>query len=431
MLHDNLKINEKGILQFAGRDTVELTEKYGTPLMVLDEDRIRNNCKVYKTAMEKHFGVGSMPLYASKALCFKGIYKIAKEEGIGIDVVSTGEIYTAVAANFPMEKAFFHGNNKTDDDVKYAIEKKVGFFVADNIEELDAIDFYAQKANIKQKVLLRLTPGIDPHTHKSICTGNIDSKFGQAIGTNQADFITVYALSKKNIDLKGFHCHIGSQIFECEPFMEAADIMLDFIAEANKKYGFLAEYLNLGGGFATRYVESDPIIDYDQNIAKISQHVKSQCKKYGLKLPKILMEPGRSIVANAGITLYTVGSVKEITGFKNYVSIDGGMTDNPRYALYQSPYTVLIANKASEKPSYRCTIAGRCCESGDLIQENTLIAKPKRGDILAVLVTGAYNYAMSSNYNKIGKPPIVMVAKGEDYLAVRRETREDLTKLDI
>jgi diaminopimelate decarboxylase len=431
MLHDNLKINEKGNLEFATCDTTVLAEKYGTPLMVMDENKIRSHIRTYKNAMEKYFGKDAMPLYASKALCFKGIYKIAKEEGIGIDVVSSGEIYTAVLADFPMEKAFFHGNNKTDEDIRYAIENKVGFFVADNVEELDAIDYFAKQAKIKQKVILRLTPGIDPNTHKAVCTGNIDSKFGQAIGTNQADFITVYALSKKNIDLKGFHCHIGSQIFEINPFVEAADIMLDFVADINKKYGYMAQYLNLGGGFGVRYTENDPVIDYENNIAEISEHVKKQCEKYGINLPIILMEPGRSLVADAGITLYTVGSVKEIPGFKNYVSIDGGMTDNPRYALYQSPYTVMVANKALQKADYRCTIAGRCCESGDLIQEDILLAKPVRGDILAVLVTGAYNYAMSSNYNKIAKPPIVMVSDAGDYVAVRRETREDLTKLDL
>ncbi|NLL56214.1 MAG: diaminopimelate decarboxylase [Clostridiales bacterium] len=431
MIHDNLKINDKGNLAFANCDTTTLAKKYGTPLMVMDEDRVRSHIRTYKNAMEKSFGAKAMPLYASKALCFKGMYKIAKEEGIGIDVVSSGEIYTAVLAGFPMEKAFFHGNNKTDQDIKYAINSKVGFFVADNIEELDAIDNYAKIANIKQKVLLRLTPGIDPDTHKAVCTGNIDSKFGQAIGTNQADFITTYALSKKNIELKGFHCHIGSQIFDCQPFIDAADIMLNFIAEIDKKYGYMAEYLNLGGGFGVRYTKDNPQIDYEQNIIKISDHIKELCKKYDIKMPIILMEPGRSLVADAGITLYTVGSVKEIPGFKNYVSIDGGMTDNPRYALYQSPYTVLVANKASKKADYKCTIAGRCCESGDLIQEDVTITKPQRGDVLAVLVTGAYNYAMSSNYNKIPRPPIVMVSNGKDSLAVRRETIEDLARLDV
>lgn len=431
MLHDNLKINEKGVLEFAGCDTVKLAEKYGTPLMLLDEDKIRTRCRLYKSAMEKHFGAGSMPLYASKALCFKGIYRIAKEEGIGIDVVSSGEIYTAVSAGFPMERAFFHGNNKTDRDIKYAIDNHVGFFVADNVEELEAIDRVAGQAGIRQKVLLRLTPGIDPHTHKAITTGNIDSKFGQAIGTNQAEFITAFALSKKNIDLQGFHCHIGSQIFECTPYLEAAEVMLKFIARTFTKYGFMAKYLNLGGGFAVRYVEDHPEIDYEKNIKAIAGHINAVCEKLSLVRPVILMEPGRSIVADAGITLYTVGSVKEIPGFKNYVSIDGGMTDNPRYALYQSPYTVIVANKADKTPDYRCTVAGRCCESGDLIQENTLIARPVRGDIIAVLVTGAYNYAMSSHYNRIPRPPIVLVSNGADKLAVMRETEEDLTKLEL
>lgn len=431
MLHDNLKISKEGNLIFAGADMPALAKKYGTPLMVLDENRIRERCKVYKNAMEKSFGNGSMPLYASKALCFKGIYKIAKEEGIGIDVVSIGEIYTALLAGFPLGKAFFHGNNKTDYDIKYAIDNKIGFFVADNIEELNAIDSYAKVAGIKQKALLRLTPGIDPHTHKAICTGKVDSKFGSAIETGQAELLTSYALGLNNVELVGFHCHIGSQIFDCQPFIDAADIMIKFIADINKKYGFMATYLNLGGGFGVRYIEKNRIIDYTKNIEEISKHIKTQCKNMGIKLPIILMEPGRSIVADAGLTLYTVGSVKEITNYKNYVSIDGGMTDNPRYALYMSPYTSIIANRGNEKADYNCTIAGRCCESGDLIAENVLLAKPVRGDILAVLVTGAYNYAMSSNYNKIGKPPIVMVQNGTDYVAVRRESLEDMAKLDF
>lgn len=431
MLHDNMNINDEGNLVFAGMDTVFLAQKYGTPLFVMDEGRIREKCRIYKNAMGKHFGEGSMPLYASKALCFKGIYRLAKEENIGIDVVSSGELYTALQADFPLEKIFFHGNNKTDKDIEYGIAKRIGFFVVDNLEELDAINRIAGEKKVKQKILLRLTPGIDPHTHKSISTGKVDSKFGTAIETGQAEIIVKYALERENIELCGLHCHVGSQIFDCQPFCDAADIMIKFVGDIYKKIGYQTKYLNLGGGFGARYKAQDPFIDYAKNIEEISEHIISKCSSYGLKMPKILMEPGRSLVADSGITLYEAGSVKEITNFKNYVSVDGGMPDNPRYALYQSPYTVLTANKMNEKSDYLCTIAGRCCESGDLIQENVLIPKPQRGDIIAVLSTGAYNYSMASNYNKIPRPPIVMIKDGKDYLAVKRETIEDLTRLDI
>lgn len=427
MICPNLSVNEKGHLQFAGADTVCLAEKYGTPAYFMDENRIREKCRIYKTALKENFKEGSMPLFASKSLCFKRIYEIAKEEGIGIDVVSPGEIFTAVKAGFPMERAYFHGNNKTDYDISFAMDCGVGFIICDNADELAAINAEAEKRGITQKILLRLTPGIDPHTHAKISTGKVDSKFGAAIETGQAEELTKLALSFSNIDLQGFHCHIGSQIFEYEPFCDAAIIMINFIAQIKSDFGFSAKILNLGGGMGVRYVDSDPEIDYAANIMGISKTIHSLCEKLSVDEPVILMEPGRSIVADAGLTLYTVGGTKEIKGFKNYVSIDGGMPDNPRYALYQSDYTVELAGKMNEVHDFNCTVAGRCCESGDLIQENVLLPKPKRGDILAVMTTGAYNYAMSSNYNAICKPPVIMINDGEDYVAVRRETFEDMT----
>jgi len=429
MLHSNLTI-KNGHLFFAGMDTVELAKKYGTPLMLLDEGRVRENAKTYVEAMKKHFGKGSMPLYASKALSFTGIYKIIKECGMGIDIVSSGELYTALKAGFPLENAFFHGNNKTDFDIQYGLEHKIGYFVVDNIDELNRLSDYAAKMNISQKILLRITPGIDPHTHKAITTGNVDSKFGSAIETGQAEEIVKLALSKKNITLCGFHCHIGSQIFECDPFIDAANIMIDFIHTIKNKLGYEAKILNLGGGFGVRYVESHPKINVEKNIEIIANAIKAKCESLGVNFPTILMEPGRSIVADAGLTLYTVGAIKQIPGFKNYVAIDGGMTDNPRYALYQSPYSAIIANKADQKADFVCTIAGRCCESGDLIQENIALTKPERGDILAVLVTGAYNYSMASNYNRIPRPPIVIVKGGVARVSVRRETFSDLCACD-
>ena len=430
ILHSNVMV-ENGHLYFAGMDTVELAKKHGTPLMLLDENRVRERCKEYLNALKDNFAGDSMPLFASKALSFKEIYRIVGSENIGCDIVSPGELYTAHSAGFPMDKAFFHGNNKTDDDISLAMDFGLGYFVVDGIEELESVNLAAEKKGIIQKILLRLTPGIDPHTHKKISTGGVDSKFGSAIATGDAEKIVACALSKKNIQLDGFHCHVGSQIFDIEPFTLAADIMFDFAAQMRDKHGFTAKKINLGGGFGVRYVESDPEISISKNIAEIAQHVKAKCSELKLEMPDILMEPGRSIVADAGMTVYTVGSVKEIEGFRNYVSIDGGMTDNPRYTLYQSEYTFITANKADLKADFECTVGGRCCESGDLLGEGVKIAKPERGDNLAVLVTGAYNYAMSSNYNRITKPPVVIIKDGKDRIGVRRQTFEDLTSLDV
>lgn len=431
MICDNLSVNEKNHLTLAGVDVVDLAKKYGTPLMLLDERKVREKCSVYREAMQKYFTPDSMPLFASKSLSFKYIYKIINSENIGIDCVSAGEIYTAVKADFPMEKAYFHGNNKTDADIRFAIESGVGHFVCDSIEEISVIDEIAGEMGVRQKVLLRITPGIDPHTHKKISTGSVDSKFGVAIDTKQAYTLVEKTLQLKNIELMGYHCHIGSQIFEYEPFCDAARIMIKFIADTKEMFGYEAKELNLGGGMGVRYTEEEPEIDYDANIKGIADIVRELCAEYKLDMPKILMEPGRSIVADAGMTLYTAGYLKEITGLKNYISIDGGMTDNPRFALYQSPYTVLLANRMNEDKDYKCTVAGRCCESGDIIQEDVMMPKPKRNDTIAVLTTGAYNYAMASHYNKIPKPPIVVLNNGEDFVAVRRETLEDMTANEV
>ena len=433
MICNNLSVNQEGHLTLGDVDTVSMAQKYGTPLYLFDEDRIRERCRTYKSAMEKAFGTGSYPLYASKAASFKQIYRIIMSEGLGTDLVSSGELYTAASVGFPLDKAYFHSNNKTDADIAYAMDSGVGYFVVDNVEELDAIDRIAAQKAIKQKILLRLTPGIDPHTYEAVATGKVDSKFGSAIETGQAEQISKYASELDNIELYGFHCHVGSQVFDSDVFLRASEIMLDFIALMKQKYGFITRELDLGGGYGVRYLESDPEIDIAANIELVGAHVKEYCKKIGVDMPEIRMEPGRSIVADAGLTLYTAGTVKRIPGYKNYVSVDGGMADNPRYALYRSPYTVCLANRMnSASPTFNCTIAGRCCESGDLIQENvTLSADIVRGDIIAVLTTGAYNYSMASNYNRLQKPPVVMIKGGNDYLAVRRESLEDVCKNDI
>lgn len=431
MISDNISINDKGHLTFAGRDTVDLAAAYGTPVYLLDEEKVRERCRIYKVAMKESFGGNSHPLFASKALCFKRLYAIMKEEGMGVDIVSSGELYTAAAAGFPLEEAYFHGNNKTDEDIRFAMDKGMGHFVCDNMEELEAIDQEAGRRGIRQKILLRLTPGIDPHTQKKISTGKIDSKFGIGIETGQAEEAVGQVLAKKNIELCGYHCHIGSQIFEYEPFCDAAVIMLKFSARMKERYGYEAAELNLGGGMGVRYIEAHPTVDYAANIRGIGELIRKTCGELGIKVPEVLMEPGRSIVADAGMTLYTVGGTKEIPGFKNYASVDGGMPDNPRYTLYESPYTVVLANRATEAADFHCTIAGRCCESGDLLQENVNIPKPVRGDILAVLTTGAYNYSMASNYNRIPRPPVVILAKDGEYIGVKRESFADLVLNDL
>ena len=432
MICDNLSVNENGHLYFAGLDTTELAKKYGTPLYIMDENKIREKCRIYKSALSAAFGNNAKPLYASKAASFKQIYRIMKEEEMGIDVVSSGEIYTAVSAGFDISIAYFHSNNKTDADILYAIENNIGYFVADNEEELFAIEKIAKSKGIKQKVLLRLTPGIDPHTYEAVATGKVDSKFGSAIETGQAEEITKTALSLENIELFGFHCHLGSQMFDGDVFIDGAKIMLEFIAYIENKYGYVTKELDLGGGFGVKYVDSDGEINISENIYIISDYIKSKCSELGIKVPGIRMEPGRSIVADAGITLYTVGTVKKITGYKNYVSVDGGMTDNPRYALYGSKYTVLLADRANDKATFKCSLVGRCCESGDIIAENIKLPENiKRGENVAVLTTGAYNYSMASNYNRIPRPALVMIKDKKDYLAVKRESLADICLNDI
>ena len=431
MLHDNLTVNLNGHLEIAGEDTVELVKQYGTPLMVLDEERVRNNMRTYIRAMKKYFGGHSHPLFASKALSCKHIYRLCKEEGMGIDLVSSGELYTALSAGFDVSDAYFHGNNKTDFDIRYGIESGVGHFVVDNLTELDMINAIAYEMGKVQPVLLRLSPGIDPHTFAAVVTGKVDSKFGIAIETGQADDAVEYALTKKNIRLDGFHCHIGSQIFDIEPFTDGARIMISYISHVKRKFAFNTKILNLGGGFGVRYINSQPVIDVEDFISKIASFIDKEVNETGITRPTVLMEPGRSIVADTCLTLYTVGGTKEIPGFKNYVSVDGGMPDNPRYALYGSDYTICLASRMNDTADFKCTVAGRCCESGDLLQENVMLPKAVRGDILAVLVTGAYNYSMASNYNRIPRPEMVAVTKDGVKTVIRRETFEDLIKNDL
>ena len=399
MICDNLTVSNRRLL-FAGQDTVELARQYGTPLYLMDEDRIRANCRVYTEAFRRHFGPGARPLYASKANSFQRIYEIMREEGMGIDVVSSGEIYTALRAGYDLGQAYFHSNNKTDEDIRYSMDH-----------------------GIKQRVLLRLTPGIDPHTYEAIATGKVDSKFGSAIETGQAEEITLFTLRQPHVELVGFHCHVGSQVFAEDVFERAAVIMLEFAAHMEKAHGYQTRQLDLGGGYGVRYVECDPVLDVDAKVAQVAAAAKGACARLGIALPEIHMEPGRSIVGDAGLTLYTVGTVKEIPGYKNYVSVDGGMPDNPRFALYGASYTCLLANKLDQPAEFPCSVVGRCCESGDIIQEHVLLpGSVGRGDILAVCTTGAYNYSMASNYNRLPRlPDFWSLLNGSKSRLIRRE----------
>ena len=432
MFHSpNLSINSENHLVIGQHDTVELAKKFGTPLYVLDEDLMRDNCRAYKNAIDTYYDGHGLVLFASKALCTMYTGRLVAEEGLGADVVSGGELYTLYKAGFPMEKVFFHGNNKTPDEIELALNCGVGHIVVDNKYELELLNRIANEKNVKQRILFRIKPGIDAHTHDFVKTGQIDSKFGVALENGEAYEIHKLALSMSNIQIDGVHCHIGSQIFDVEPFCEAAKVMIGFIADLYDKLGIKVKILNLGGGFGIKYTATDDPIAPSEYIHKVTNVVKELAQEKGIDLPFLVFEPGRSIVASAGITLYTVGCVKEIENVRTYVSIDGGMCDNPRYILYGSKYTAVLANNASAEPVAPVTIAGKCCESGDLIQEHVMMPQIHVGDTLAVLATGAYNYSMSSNYNRIPRPPIVAVSGNEAKIIVKRETYDDLIKNDV
>ncbi len=431
LISDNLSVNEQGHLTIGGCDTVALAEQYGTPLYVMDEDKIRRTLRELKHAVETCCENGGWVAYASKACCFLEMYRIVADEGCGSDVVSGGELYTALKAGMPAERLYFHGNNKSEPELRMALSAGVGRIVVDNPTELQVLSRIAGEMGTTAKIYLRITPGIDAHTHSFIRTGQIDSKFGFTLESGEALQGVKEAVSLPNLELKGLHCHIGSQIFDEQPFEHAAKVMIGFMDTIRSETGVALPELNLGGGFGIAYTPGDHPEPAAEYMRLVGEALKKEADKLHFPVPYIVIEPGRSVAAPAGLTLYTVGAVKHIPQVRTYVSIDGGMCDNPRYALYQAAYTALIANKAGEEPAGNVTIAGRCCESGDLIQENTPLQACGRGDILAVLATGAYNYAMSSNYNRLPRPAIVMVRDGDSRVVVKAETYDDLIRNDI
>lgn len=431
---NTLKANDAGHLEIGGCDTLELAEKFGTPLYVYDEEYIRKMMRVFKRTIDEYYGGNGKVLYASKAFSCLAMYCIAKQEQIGCDAVSGGELYTSLKAGFNAADIYVHGNNKTYTELCEAVDAGVGGIVIDSYREADILNGIAAERGVKQRVLIRINPGIEAHTHAFVQTARTDSKFGFSISDGTAAEYTKHVLSLENLDLRGFHCHIGSQIFEKQSFVLAAEKVLAFINAIKNSTGFEAKELNIGGGFGIYYTDDDPKLkesDYAAYLKALIDCVKSKAAEYNLNLPYLLLEPGRSIVGEAGITLYTVGSIKDITGVRKYVAIDGGMFENPRYALYQSKYTAVKAADINAANVQKVSIAGKCCESGDLIGVDIPLPEVASGDILAVLSTGAYHYSMASNYNRNFIPQAVLVKDGKAEVIIKKQTYEDIIRNDV
>jgi len=415
---------------FAGSDTVELAKKYGTPLYIMSEDYIKDRCKEIRDDF-----IGKYPnakaVYASKAFLTKEMARIINREGIGMDVVSGGELYTAIQVGFPMENIIFHGNNKTPDEIELAIKNNVGRMVVDNLGELDLIEEIGKKYNKKINILFRISPGIKSHTHKYIQTGQVDSKFGIPLDDRTISEAMEKVMKLKFVQLLGFHFHIGSQISDNTNHIKAIDIIVKLMKKVKDEYGFITKEFNTGGGYGIHYAEDDKRKPLAYFTDSIMEEIVGKCKEMDLEIPIVIIEPGRWLVGEAGITIYTIGAIKEIPGIRTYVSVDGGMPDNPRPSLYQAKYEGLIANKTDQDLTEIVTIAGKCCESGDILIWDLKAPKIEPGDMLVVQSTGAYNYSMSSNYNRILRPAVIMLSQGKDRLIVKRETYEDLLRNDI
>ncbi len=427
---ENLSVNNSGHLSIDGMDVLELAKMYGTPLYVMSEKEIRDSCREYIKIMSNLYENFEV-IYACKAFMCKEICRVIQEEGMSLDVVSGGELYTALKAGFPSSRIYFHGNDKTFDEILFAIKNDIGTIVIDSLHEAEIASGIAAQEGKTVDVLVRIKPGVEAHTHSFIKTGQLDSKFGFAIDGGEAVDVILKINQMKSLRLRGLHCHIGSQIVSFEPFVHTAKVMMDFINVLKTDLNIEICELNLGGGFGIKYLPEDTGMDYKRCLEKVSEAVHKKCKEFSLRCPKICIEPGRSIVGTSGITLYTVGNIKEIKGVRIYISVDGGMTDNPRYILYKSKYEVVNAGRMNDRKDKIVTIVGRCCESGDIIQENVQICKTEIGDILAVLCTGAYNYSMASNYNRIPKPAVVMVKGGVHKLIVNRQSYDDIVAQDL
>ncbi|QGQ97326.1 diaminopimelate decarboxylase [Paenibacillus psychroresistens] len=429
-LHGTSRINGQGHLEIGGCDTTALVEQYGTPLYVMDEAQIRQRAREFTEAFQAS-GFRFQIAYASKAFCVMAMCKLAEQEGLSLDVVSDGELFTALKAGFPVDRIHFHGNNKSPFEIEMAVDAGIGCFVVDNFTELQLLNEIAGQRNRRVKILFRVTPGVEAHTHDYISTGQTDSKFGFDIGNGQAKQAIETAINLSNIEILGIHSHIGSQIFEVEGFRMAAERVAVFAATIRTELDITLQVINLGGGFGIRYKEGDTPLQISQYVKAITEAIKNCFGQVNYPLPEIWVEPGRSMVGDAGTTLYTIGTYKDIPGVRKYVAVDGGMTDNPRPALYESVYEAMLANRANEANEEIVTIAGKACESGDMLIWDISLPKSKWGDILAVSCTGAYNYAMASNYNRIRRPAVVFVQAGKSDLVVKRESQADIVNNDL
>jgi diaminopimelate decarboxylase len=434
MLLGTQRVNDRGHLEIGGCDTVELANQFGTPLYVVDEMLIRENCRRYKAAFDARYPGKSEVTYAGKAFLVQAMARLIDQEGLALDVASAGELYTALTAGFPAERILFHGNNKSDEEIVMGVEAGVGRFVVDNFFELRRLNAVAGERGKVQPILLRITPGIDPHTHRRIRTGQEDTKFGINISEGAALEAVIEANNLPNIQLLGVHCHIGSQLLDAQSHIEAIEVMVQFLATARESLGRPLDQLNIGGGLGVRYLESHTPPTYDEFADRVCDVLVRELKRHDLEPPQLLQEPGRALVAEAGTTLYTLGPIKKVNlaeepGFRYYVSVDGGMSDNPRPQLYDSVYSAMVANRAGQAKDRVVTVAGKHCETDILIWDIN-IGDTDIGDILAVQTTGAYNHAMASNYNRFRRPTVVFVQNGQADVVYERENYDDLIKQD-
>jgi len=428
MLLGTQRVNQRGELEVGGVSTVELAKRFGTPLYVMDENHIRSVCRLYQETFTAKYPADVEVIYAGKAFLTLAMCKLIEQEGLSLDVSTGGELHTALAAGFPPERIHLHGNNKSDDEITRAVEAGVQRIIVDSLQELDQIERLMPDARVP--VLIRATPGVKAKTHEYIQTAQLDVKFGLGIVSGQALEGVRRALESPAVELKGLHCHIGSQLFGLDAYREAIRVMFEFMSHVRQDTGYVAGELNMGGGLGIRYVQDDQSPTVGAFAAVLEEAVVKQAKRTGYPIPKLIIEPGRSIAGEAGLTLYTAGVVKEIPGVRTYVSVDGGMSDNPRPGLYQAEYEVIVANKASLPRTETVTVAGKHCETDVLIYDAT--AQPiEPGDVIAVQSTGAYNYSMASNYNRVPRPAVVLVGDGSADLIVERETLEDMVSHDL
>ncbi len=418
------KANDKGHLMIGNCDTIELTKQYGTPLYVIDLETVKNKILEYTTSLKRYYP-DSLVLYAAKAFACTAIFKLANQFNLGIDVVSGGELFIALNTHFNKEKIYFHGNNKSEEEIKYAITNSIGRIVCDNFYELELLQTIAKENNKIVDILIRLTPGIECHTHEYIKTGHLDSKFGFDLEhlDNVLEYLTK---SGKNLSLKGYHAHVGSQIFELEPYLDVIDILLGQALYTKQKYNIEIQELDVGGGIGISYLNSDDPISIDNWAKLTSEKIQKKCKDLNLKLPRLICEPGRSLIGTSGITLYKTGSTKQVPNGRRFISVDGGMADNPRPITYKAEYSAIVANKINKPEQEVVTIAGRYCETGDILIKDILLPKILPGDIIAISNTGAYNYSMSSNYNMVPRPACILVNNGQSEVIIERETYSDL-----